>query len=141
MTGMPAPPFAAQRLICIALLAGMGLYGGVVAVLLAQQEWRGIAEAPIELLDTITPIAGGALLVAATVLRMVLRSRAAASPADLRPALSFQATLMSVAMLEGGVLLAVTAWLLNGNPMPHVAVAAVLFAVTIVFVPFSDPDA
>lgn len=141
MTGMPAPPFAAQRLICIALLLGMLLYGVVVAVLLAQQEWRGIAEQPIDVLDMITPVAGGALLVAATVARMTLRNRAEAAPAEVRPGLMFQSTLVSVAMLEAGVLLAITAWMLNGNPMPHVIVAAVLFAVTIVFVPFSDPDA
>lgn len=135
----PVPPFAAQRIICIALLLGMFCYAVVVAVLLQQQGWQGISEAPIEILDTVVMAAGSAILVTAIVVRSALRGRAAAAPAATRALLTFQATLIPVAILEGGTLLAITVWMLNGNAIPHVIVAAVLFAVAVVFVPFTDP--
>ncbi|MCA8964072.1 MAG: hypothetical protein H6838_09525 [Planctomycetes bacterium] len=136
-----APPFGAQRLILIALLMGMACYAVVVGVLLSQQDWVGLAEPGIEILETVSLAVGGAALVGALVLRSVLSGRAEAAAPEQRPLLAFQARLMPVAILEGGVLLSITAWMLNGGLMPYVAVAGVLFAIAILFVPFTDPDA
>ncbi len=136
-----APPFAAQRLMLFALLLGMIFYAVVVGVLLGQQEWVGLAEQPLPILDSVVLGVGGAAVVAAVLMRSVLQGRAAAADAEQRPGLQFQAHLIPVAILEGGVLLALTAWMLNGAPLPYTVVAGVLFAIAVIMVPFSDPDA
>lgn len=139
-TGGP-PPFAAQRMIFIALLLGMSMYAVVVAVLLAQQDWVGIGEEPIEVLQTVVVAFGAVTAITAPMIRGVMMRRVEAAAEEQRPGLRFQARLVPVAILEGGVLLALTAWMLNGGLLPYVAVAGVLFAIAVVLVPFTDPDA
>jgi hypothetical protein len=42
-------------------------------------------------------------------------------------------------MLEAGCLMSLTAWLLNGNPVPGLVVAMVLLSLAILIVPMRDP--
>jgi hypothetical protein len=141
MTTTPPPPFAAMRLIYLALVLGMTAYAIVAAVLLQGRGGKGMAEAPIPEFDTIVPIVGAAVAATALLARHLLLRPLAAAAAAARPTLRFRATLIALALLEGGCLFALTAWLLNGNTVPHLAVAMVLLALAIALVPLSDPDA
>jgi hypothetical protein len=139
MTG--APSFALQRAVFLALLGGMVAYAIVVAVVLQTNGGRGLAATPIELLDTIALAVGATNAVMALVLRAILAGKVAGTPHAGQPGARFAATLVPLAMLEGGCVLALTAWLLNGTMFPNLAVAVVLLLVALVGVPFTDPDA
>ncbi len=89
-----APPFAAQRLMLWALLLGMVFYAVVVGVVLGQQDWVGLADQPLPILDSVVLGVGGAAVVAAVVMRSVLQGRAAAADAEQRSGLQFQARLV-----------------------------------------------
>ena len=46
-----------------------------------------------------------------------------------------------LAILEAGCLFAITAWMLNGQAVPALAVACVLLSIAIAMIPLQDPDA
>lgn len=135
-----APTFAQQRLVSVGMLLGMTFFAVVVAVLLQANEGKGLATEPLAILDTIAMVAGASLAVAALLLRPMLHGAAERAQPDQRPMLRFRAVLVPLAALEGGCLLALTAWLLNGNAVPSLVAAMVLLALAIAIVPFSDPD-
>jgi hypothetical protein len=141
MTDLQSPPFATQRLVFLALLGGMVAPAIVFAALLAGNEWRGMSGDPVPELGWAATLFGLAIAPIALLLRGKKLAEAAAAPPERRDMLRFQARLLPIAMLEGGVLLNLVAWLLNGTLMPTVAVAALLFGLAIVVTPFSDPDA
>ncbi|MBL9078216.1 MAG: hypothetical protein JNL08_11970 [Planctomycetes bacterium] len=134
------PTFAQQRLVCIALLLGITFYAVVVGVVL-QSTGKGLAAAPLPELDTVAIALGAAMAIGAVTARGVLRRLAERAEPEARAAARFRAVLVPIAMLEGGCLFGITVWMLNGNPVPGLAVAMVLLAIAIVLVPFTDPDA
>lgn len=136
-----APTFAQQRLVCVALLLGMTFYAVVAGIVLSQNEGRGLAHTPIEILETVVVIVGASLAIAAFAVRAALQRAAERADPDERAVRRFHASLVPLALLEGGCLFGITVWLLNGRPVPSLVVAMVLLALAIVVVPFSDPDA
>ena len=141
MTDQPSPPFAVQRLVFLALLGGMVAPAIVFAAVLAGNEWRGMSENPVPELGWAASLFGVAIAPIALLMRGKKLAEADAAPPERQGMLHFQARLLPIAMLEGGVLLNLVAWLLNGTLLPTMAVAVVLFALAIVVTPFSDPDA
>ncbi|MBL8754208.1 MAG: hypothetical protein JNK15_12980 [Planctomycetes bacterium] len=139
MTG-GQPPFAVQRVVFLALLGGMAAFALVVAMVLQGNGGRGLAETPIEMLDIAAVGIGATNAVLAFVLRAILHGRIAAHPPQQQATARFAATLVPIAVLEGGCMLALTAWMLNGAPFPNALVAGVLFAVAVTITPFRDPD-
>ena len=136
-----SPSFATQRLVCIALLVGMTTFAIVVAVLLHQNEGRGLADRPMpELDDAVVFVGIGAGLVA-LLLRSLLHKLAERSAPEQRSMARFRGTLLSLALLEGGCLFGLCVWMLNGNAVPGLAVALALLSLSVVLVPFTDPDA
>lgn len=129
MTAPSPVPFPAQRLVALALVSGMGMYMVAVAVVLQSNDGRGLADAPIPGLDVAVPAAGIVLALAAVIARQRLRGR------------GLPATLVPLALLEGGSLLGSTAWLLHGEVVPHLVTALVLLALAIAIVPLWDPEA
>ena len=136
----PPPPFAMQRVVFVALLLGQSLFAVVVGVLLQTRGGRGLAEPPLPLLDTVVLVTGISLTSASLVLRRILSRVATSLDGDARAHARFRATLIPLAMLEGGSLFGITAWLLNGNAVPPLAVAIAMLAIAVVMVPFTDPD-
>ncbi len=137
----PPLPFTQQRLVFFALLLGMTMYAIVVAVVLQTNDGKGMGEAPIEMLDTVVIAVGAASALGAFSLRGILQRQAEAAVGADRSHMRFRATLVPLAMIEGGCLFGLTVWMLNGNAVPNLVVAMVLLSVAIAFVPFSDPDA
>ena len=54
--------------------------------------------------------------------------------------LRFIQRLAPIAMIEAGCLLAITAWMLNGQAVPALVVACVLISIAIAMLPLHDPD-
>jgi hypothetical protein len=140
MTPHPAPPFAVQRLVYLALLLGVAVYAIAVAGAIQTNDGKGLGTEPIEALDIASVAVGATLGIAALFLRGQLRRAADATAAEARAAARFRATLVPLAMLEGGCLLGITTWLLNGNAVPSLVVALVLLSAMILIVPLADPD-
>lgn len=141
MTRSTAPPFAVQRIVFLALLFGMTAYAIVVAVVLQQHDGKGLVEPPIDELDTVVVALGAVMAAGALAIRIVLGRRADGLSGNARALSRFAARLVPIAMLEGGCLFALTAWLLNGRTVPELATALVLMAIAIAMVPLQDPDA
>jgi hypothetical protein len=134
------PPFAAQRLIFMALLLGMVMFVIVIAVLLHQQDGKGFLVPPVPALDTAAVILGFATVAGALVLRRFLGRAGAAAAAPARGAARFRAVMIPLAVLESGCVFALTVWLLNGNSVPNLVVALVILSIAIAIVPFTDPE-
>jgi len=134
-------PFAMQRVVFLALLLGMVFYTVAAAVLLQTVDGGGLATEPVPLLDDLAAWFGLAALAGAVVLHRALRARAARLDGAARTAARFRATLVPLAVLEGGCLFGVTTWLLNGCTVPGLVVALVLLSAAVLIVPFTDPDA
>lgn len=135
------PTFAQQRLVAFALLFGITLFAVTVAIVLQQNDGKGLATEPIAALDTVVLVVGGAMAVTAFAVRSLLNGIAERTPRDERGSQRFRAMLVPLAMLEGASLFALTVWMLNGTPVPSLVAAMVLLALAIVLVPFQDPDA
>ena len=132
--------FAQQRLIAFALLFGVGAYALVAAIVLQQNDGKGLQpDLPTELAD-VALLLGPAMLVAGLVLRVVMNRRAEALPVDERAPLRFQALLLPMGVLEAGALFGITVWMLSGKAVPSLVIALVLFAAMIAIVPLRDPD-
>jgi hypothetical protein len=141
MSELPPLPFFQQRLVFFALLFGMAMFAVVVAVVLQTGDGTGLGGEPMPMLDMVSIALGAAMAVAAFVARGTLQRRAAAATGAARSHARFRATLVPLALLEGGVLFCLTVWLLNGVAVPPLVVALVLFAAAIAIVPLHDPDA
>lgn len=141
MSNLPSPPFAVQRLVFLALLGGMLAPAIVFGAMLAGNDWQGLGSAPIPELGWAGALFGLSIAPLALWMRATKLAKAAAAPPEAAPMLRFQGRLLGIALLEGGVLLNLVAWLLNGSLLPSVPVAAGLFLLAVVLTPFSDPDA
>ncbi|HEX5052726.1 MAG TPA: hypothetical protein VFZ65_13200 [Planctomycetota bacterium] len=139
-TNLPPVPFPVQRLLCFALIMGMAIYAIVVAVVLEQNDGKGLARQPIPVLDTVASTTAVAFAMGALLVRSLLHRQAELREANARTGMRFLATLVPLAMIEGACLLALTAWLLNGERVPNLVTALVLLALAIYIVPFRDPD-
>lgn len=139
MTGS-APPFAVQRIVFFSLLGGIVMFTVVVAVLIQGNDGKGLGD-PIEALDKVVIGVAASVGLAALFARGALARAANDAPAAERSGKRFLATLVPLAMLEGGAMLGLTAWMINGTAVPNLVTAMVLFAAAILLVPFSDPDA
>jgi len=135
----PAPTFAQQRIVLVAILSGVVAYAAVVAFVLPGDARPNPAGVPV--LDEVSICAGIGLAVAALLARRALTASAANAAPGERANRQFLARLVPLAMLEGGCMLGLTAWMVNGDPVPGAIVAAVLFALALLLVPFQDPDA
>jgi hypothetical protein len=136
----PAPTFAQQRLIYFALLLGMTMYAIAIAVVVQTNGGQGLSpELPVEL-DWIVPAVAASLTLAALLVRGALQRGVEGKTGPARAQARFRATLVPVAMLEGGCLLALTVWMMSGQTVPHLVTAMVILAIAIAIVPFSDPD-
>ena len=135
------PPFAQQRLICVALLLGMASYATVVAVILMQNGFQGLATEYIGWLDLAVPGVGLLCAVLAWLTRRFLSAAAAAQFGAARGHAMFRANFIPIAIAEAGCLFGLTGWLLNANAMPHLVTALVLISLAIWFLPMRDPDA
>jgi hypothetical protein len=136
----PAPTFAQQRLILMALLVGMAIYTIAIAVVLLTNDGKGLSPEFFADRDWIVPVLAASMATGAMVLRGSLQRGADALTGDARSAARFRATLIPVALLEGGCLIGLSAWLITGRSVPHLVTALVLLAIAIAIVPFSDSD-
>jgi hypothetical protein len=134
------PPFAQQRLICFALLLGMVSYATVVAVMLLQNNFQGMATEYIGWLDIAVPATGLCCAVLAWTMKRHLSAAAASLFGVARGNARFRANFIPIAIAEGGCLFGFTAWLLNAN-WPPLVTALVLLSISIWFMPMRDPDA
>lgn len=135
------PPFAQQRLICLAMLLGMVSYATVVAVMLIQNGFQGMATEHIDWLDLAVPSVGLCCAVLAWVTKRSLSAAAATLFGAARGYAMFRANFIPIAIAEGGCLFGLTAWLLNANAIPHLVTALVLLSIAIWLMPMRDPDA
>ena len=140
MNGNVDIPFAGQRMICVALVLGMAMYAVVVGVILKLNDGVGMTEEPIEVLDTIALIVGIAVAVLAVFARILIAKKAATADKGQRATPRFLSLVVPLVLLEGGCLLAITVWMLNGNAVPALAVACVLLSIAIAMIPLQDPD-
>lgn len=115
-----------QQLVLAAILGGVVAFALVVAVVLAQTG-HGLADPPVPVLDLVSLAAGASLAAVALWLRQQLRNAPADAAPDEAAMRQFQALLVPVAVLEGGMMLGLVTWLLNGKPLPGAAVAGALF--------------
>lgn len=135
----PQIPFAAQRVVFLALVFGLLVFMGVIAVL--QNSGQPVAATPIPVLDTVSIALGAVTAVGAFAVRGPLHRQADAQPPTARGLARFRAHLVPLAILEGGALFALVTWLLNGNAVPSLVVANLLLAMMIAILPLRDPDA
>ncbi len=141
MSGEPKPlPFATQRLVALALLLAMLLFGGVTFAVWHGNGGKGLGEQPEPGLDAAAIAVGIASVLGAAVMRMVLGRAVANATGAARSHARFGATLVPLAILEGSCLFGLTIWLLNGNPVPGGIVAGAAFAIAVAMVPLHDPD-
>ncbi|MGE3174896.1 MAG: hypothetical protein AB7O97_19875 [Planctomycetota bacterium] len=131
------PSLAQARIVHGALLSGSFAVGVVVWFVTRD---GGLGGEPIPVLGDVALILAGVMLVAAVSLRALLKNRAARASGPDRALLCFQAGLVPMAMLEGATLFQLMVWLLNGEPLPHAAVAGFLWLVGATLWPPSPDD-
>lgn len=134
---------AQRRIIAIALFGGMVLFLAIIAVVLAQREWAGLAETPVPWLEWLFLAIGVTTFAGALALRgtFVRRAGAATDP-TARAAQLHLATITPLALAESGVLLNGLAWLLNGQAVPSAVAAGMLFLAALVLLwPPADEQA
>ena len=119
------------RLIQVAILAGSALFALVIAFLGGERMLQSDpgADDPIPLLALVACCVGGVTLPIGLVLRSILAARVAQQSGPGRDQAVVQATLVPLAIVEGGILLNLVIWLMSGNPLPTAPVAGVLFLV------------
>jgi hypothetical protein len=137
----PPIPFAQQRILYFAILLGVAMFVVMVAVLQQTNDGKGLGAEPIAALDTAVIALGLAAAVSAFAVRGPLVRRAEQATGSARSHARFRATLVPLAILEGGSLFGIVTWMLNGDPVPGLVVALVLLAGAIAIVPLRDPDA
>ena len=135
------PSFSDQRMICIALVFGIAMYAIVVGVILKMNEGIGLSDEPIEVLDTVALAVGITVAVVALLIRWIFIKKAEATAKEDRARPRLLSRIIPLTIIEGGGLLAITIWMLNGNAVPSLAVACVLLSLAIALIPLTDPDA
>ncbi len=135
------PPFAQQRVLFFALPMGVIAFAIAIAVLhgdpeLAKAFAGGAGDA---LADLAWPVAAGALL-GGFALRRGLQARAERLAGGARLRARFHATLVPLAVFEGGALFGLVGFLLSGKEQPGLIAALVLLAAMLAIVPLRDPD-
>ncbi|MBK8097487.1 MAG: hypothetical protein IPK26_10285 [Planctomycetes bacterium] len=133
----PVPDHRTTMIVCSSLLGGVCLFAIVIAVLL---QGDGTGMQPLEFMNTLSVAVGASLLPVALLLRSTLRQRAEQKTGADRARARFAAVLVPIAVLEGGMMLGLTTWMMNGTPMPGLVVACVLLAAAIGILPFRAPD-
>jgi hypothetical protein len=133
------PPFATQRILFFALFLGVTMFAIAAGILIQTRDGKGLADPPIVVLDDVVIIVGAFTLVGAFAMRALMHRRAARLDGQARGGAKFMATLLPLAMLEGGCLLGVVAWMLNGNAVPNLVVTLVLMSIAIALIPLRDP--
>ncbi len=133
-------PFGQQRIVFSALLFAV-IAALVIVAVLVHGSGPGLAAEPMPELDTVAVWFGAISLVAGLLLHRGLHRAAAATAAERRRVARFRATALPLAVLVGGCLVALVAWMQNGNPRPGLIVALVLLSVMISLIPLRDPDA
>ena len=128
-------------MICIALVFGIAMYAIVVGVILKMNEGIGLSDEPIEVLDTVALAVGITVAVVALLIRWILIKKAEATAKEHRARPRLLSRIIPLTIIEGGGLLAITIWMLNGNAVPSLAVACVLLSLAIALIPLTDPDA
>ncbi len=139
-TDRPPPTQAQARLIAIAILLGGFAFAVVVPIILSQSDGKGLADPPVTIL---TWIAAGFALVAAAAgfgLRSAMLQRAENATGDARQTGRVQATILGLAMLEGGILFNCVVWLLNGTAVPNAIAAGLLLALGLLMVPSGEAE-
>jgi hypothetical protein len=131
-------PAQAQRLVAAAILLGAAAFAVIVPILLQANDGRGYAEAAVPRLDWIATGTAAVLAVAAVSMRTTMLGRAEALEPPQRDTARLQATLVVLALLEGGMLFSCVTWLLNGTAVPNAVAAGALFALAIVLLPRSQ---
>jgi hypothetical protein len=134
------PPFAVQRILFFALFLGVTLFAIAAGIMLQSRDGKGLADPPIEVLHDVVIVVGAFALIGAFVMRALMHRRAAGLDGPARGAAKFMATLLPLAMLEGGCLLGVITWMLNGEAVPSLVVTLVLMSIAIALIPLRDPD-
>jgi len=134
-------PFYQQRVIFVALLLSMTLYAIGTAIVLQFNDGEGLASEPMAELNPIGIAFGLVSGMTAITLRMRLGARAETLEGAARSNARYMSRLIPLVIIEGGCLLNITAWLINGEALPSLAIALVLLAVAITITPLNDPDA
>ena len=141
MEGPPPPPFLVQRVVCFALVLSITTYAIIAGVVLQTNGGEGLMEQPPEGLGTFVWAGSGVALLGSVTVRLLFTARASGLEGNDRGRMLFLARLAPIALLEMGCLFAITAWMLDGQRVPGLALACVQLALAIALVPLRDPDA
>ncbi len=133
------PPFAQQRVLFFALPLGVVAFAIAIGVMHADPELSKTLAGEDLLGPAVWPVAAGAGVVAFG-LRRMLQAWADGLAGQPRRRARMRATLVPLAVLEGGALFALVAWLLAGKEQPGLVAALVLLAAMLALVPLRDPD-
>jgi len=133
------PPFAQQRVLFFALPLGVVAFAIAIGVMHADPELSKTLAGEDLLGPAVWPVAAGAGVVAFG-LRRMLQAWADGLAGQPRRRARMRATLLPLAVLEGGALFALVAWLLAGKEQPCLVAALVLLAAMLALVPLRDPD-
>lgn len=135
----PTPPFAQQRVLFFALPLGVVAFAIAIGVMHADPELSKTLANGDPLGPAVWPVAAGAGVVAFG-LRRMLQAWTDGLQGPRRRLARMRATLVPLAVLEGGALFALVAWLLSGAEQPGLVAALVLLAAMLALVPLRDPD-
>ena len=136
-----APPFGAQRIICIALVAGQVMYAIVVGIcVLTDIDLQPQEQDSLELLDSLLTYAAVPMAIIGVVLRSLLTNYANRLAGSKRLDVRSMSRILPLALIEGACLLAITIYLLNQSILA-LPIIGVLLAIGISWIPFRDIDA
>lgn len=136
---VPTPSFAQQRIIFFTLPLGVIGFAIAIGVMHADPELAKAFAGGDPLGEAVWPVAAGAGVVAFG-LRRMLQGWTDGLAGAQRRRMRMRATLLPLAVLEGGALFALVAWLLSGEEQPGLVAALVLLAAMLAIAPLRDPD-
>lgn len=141
-----APPFAQQRILFFAMAMGVVAMAVVIGVL-ANEIGPTAPGAPPpaqlppdDLLGVFVWPFAAVHATAAFAVRRYLHGKADAAEGEARRMFRFRATLVPLALLEGGALFGLVAWLTAKNEQPGLIAALVLLAAMLAIIPLQDRD-
>lgn len=141
MNDQQAPPFQAQRIICLALVGGLTMYTIVAAIVLQTNGGEGLSPGAFPEFDVVVLLGGSVCVVAAWTVRLLFERQAQRLDGEAVRMLQFLKRVVPIGALEFGGLVATTGWLLEGTTWPYLVVLGVLLAQAIALLPMRDPDA